>query len=189
MTVYGLVGGIGATLVNGVGFGSTNGGYFIFDGSDDYITSSINSGITSTQSRTLCAWAKFNNIASSVVCGIGDANSIYNLFEIQAYQNRLIGHRFGDYINGSTVLSTGVWYFTSFTYDGTTSKLYLNANLEVSAVQTLSTTDTPLTIGKKGYNLNSNMSGLVSGVQLYNRALSQQEILQNYNATKKRYGL
>jgi hypothetical protein len=33
------------------------------------------------------------------------------------------------------------------------------------------------------------MSGFISNVQIYNRALSAQEIKQNYNATKKRYGL
>jgi len=33
------------------------------------------------------------------------------------------------------------------------------------------------------------MSGFISNVQIYNRALSDQEIKQNYNATKKRYGL
>jgi len=37
LTVNGLVGGIGGSLVNGVGFTSSNNGSFIFDGSDDGI--------------------------------------------------------------------------------------------------------------------------------------------------------
>ena len=42
LTSNALVGGIGATLVNGVGFSSLNAGYFSFDGTNDYInTSSI----------------------------------------------------------------------------------------------------------------------------------------------------
>ena len=36
-TANGLVGGIGGTLVNGVGFTSSNNGLFSFDGSNDYI--------------------------------------------------------------------------------------------------------------------------------------------------------
>ena len=36
-TANGLVSGIGGTLVNGVGFTSSNSGSFIFDGTDDYI--------------------------------------------------------------------------------------------------------------------------------------------------------
>ena len=37
ITVNSLVGGIGCTLVNGVGFGTSNSGSFIFDGTNDYI--------------------------------------------------------------------------------------------------------------------------------------------------------
>jgi hypothetical protein len=33
------------------------------------------------------------------------------------------------------------------------------------------------------------LNGNISQIQIYNRALSAQEILQNYNATKRRYGL
>ena len=35
ITVNGLLGGIGGTLVNGVGFTSSNNGSFIFDGTND----------------------------------------------------------------------------------------------------------------------------------------------------------
>lgn len=188
-TANGLVGGIGGTLINGTSFSSANYGTFTFDGSDDYITSSSNSGISGANPRSICAWAKFNNISSSVVCGLGDNTADFRLFEIQAFNNRLIGHRYGSFINGTTVLSTGVWYFTAYTYDGTTSRLYLNANLEGSANETLATVNTPFTIGKKGFASNSNMSGSVPQVHIYNRALTAQEIRQNFNATKKRYGL
>ena len=37
ITARGLVSGIGATLVNGIGFSSSNSGTFILDGSNDYI--------------------------------------------------------------------------------------------------------------------------------------------------------
>jgi hypothetical protein len=189
LTAFDLKGSIVSALVNGTGFSSVNNGTFTFDGSDDYVTSSSDSGIAGANARTLCAWAKFNNISSSVVCGIGNANVDFNLFEIQAFQSRLIGHRFGDIINGTTILSTGIWYFTAYTYDGTTSKLYLNASLEGSINETLTTVNTPFTIGKKGFASNSNMSGSVPQALLYNRALTAAEIRQNYNATKGRYGL
>ena len=35
LTANGLIGGIGGTLVNGVGFTSTNNGIFTFDGTND----------------------------------------------------------------------------------------------------------------------------------------------------------
>ena len=37
LTVNSLVSGIGGTLVNGVGFTSSNNGFFSFDGSNDYL--------------------------------------------------------------------------------------------------------------------------------------------------------
>jgi hypothetical protein len=186
-TAFGLNNNITIALNNGVGFTSSNNGIFIFDGSDDFMSSASNAGISGTQSRTLCAWSKFNNITSSVVCGIGEAD-FYKLFEIHAYQNKITGHRYGAETIGPDI-STGVWYFTAYSYDGTTSRLYLNSSLVASTVEALNTTNTTLTIGRKTYSANSNMNGNVPQVFLYNRALSAQEIKQNYNATKKRYGL
>ena len=40
-TIIGLVGGIGFTLINGVGFGTSGTNYFTFDGVDDNIPFSI----------------------------------------------------------------------------------------------------------------------------------------------------
>ena len=187
LTAFSLNNNITMSLNNGVGFTSSNNGIFIFDGSDDFMSSASNSAISGTQSRTLCAWSKFNNITSSVVCGIGEAD-FYKLFEIHAYQNKITGHRYGAETIGPDI-STGVWYFTAYSYDGTTSRLYLNSSLVASTVEALNTTNTTLTIGRKTYSANSNMNGNVPQVFLYNRVLSAQEIKQNYNATKKRYGL
>jgi hypothetical protein len=189
-SIYDLSGsGNTGTLTNGPTNSGLNDGALIFDGVDDYVISSVNSGISGTASRSICAWAKFNNISSSVVCGIGDAAVDNNLFELQAYQNKMIGHPLGSAISSQTTLSTGVWYFAAYTYDGTTCKLYLNGILEASENRVLTTINTPFSLGKKGFNPNSNMNGSISNAQLYNRALTQQEVLQNYNATKSRFGL
>ena len=68
----------------------------------------------------------------------------------------MIGHPFGSAIFSQTTLSTGVWYFAAYTYDGTTCKLYLNGILEASENRVLTTTNTPFSIGKKGFNSNAN---------------------------------
>ena len=51
LTANGLVGGIGATLINGVGFTSSNNGSFIFDGTNDYGLSSGSVSITNSISQ------------------------------------------------------------------------------------------------------------------------------------------
>jgi hypothetical protein len=47
---------------------------------------------------------------------------------------------------------------------------------------------TNFVIGSNGGN-SEFLNGNISQVQIYNRALSAQEISQNFNATKGRYGL
>jgi len=63
LTANGLVAGLGATLVNGVGFGSTNNGYFIFDGSNDYINAGNDTSIQ-ISSGTISAWARTSSPGS-----------------------------------------------------------------------------------------------------------------------------
>jgi hypothetical protein len=53
LTAFSLNNNITMALNNGVGFTSSNNGIFIFDGSDDFMSSASNSGISGTQSRTL----------------------------------------------------------------------------------------------------------------------------------------
>ena len=60
LTAFGLIGGINGTLVNGVGFTTSNRGSFIFDGTNDQIsTATIN--LSSTNKVSVSCWAKVLN--------------------------------------------------------------------------------------------------------------------------------
>jgi len=90
--------------------------------------------------------------------------------------------------NNNGNIQNNQWFYVGVTFDGTTRKIYSNT--------VLSTSDTP-----SNHNVNTStiqlaktysseyLQGDISLAQIYNRALTAQEILQNYNATKKRYGL
>ena len=59
LTSFGLVGGLGGTLVNGVGFTSANSGSFIFDGTNDYIDCGNPTVLQGLQlNMTLSCWFK-----------------------------------------------------------------------------------------------------------------------------------
>jgi hypothetical protein len=75
------------------------------------------------------------------------------------------------------------------TYNNATGwKLYLNGREDgTSSNTTTFTGNQEIVVGS--YDSSNNYIGRISNVQIYNRALSLQEIVQNYNATKKRYGL
>ena len=79
--------------------------------------------------------------------------------------------------NGTSVVGylNGVQLYTVTTSNATISYLP-NRNLAIGKV--ISTT-----VGNRSYN------GKVSTTQIYNRALSSTEVLQNFNATKGRYGI
>jgi hypothetical protein len=75
-------------------------------------------------------------------------------------------------------------------------KLYINGTLILtgSFTSTFDIADTPINIGGTGVlKFGAGFAGFTNGkifnAQIYNRALSASEVLQNYNAQKSRFGL
>ena len=181
-----LVGGIGATLVNGVGFTSSNNGAFTFDGSNDYINFG-NSSAVQQSSGTLSAWAKASSpgggyrgiIAKQGAYGLFYTDSVLVAYDWAADAPRSTGVNIADNTWKNVVLT-----YQSGVSNGT--RIYING------VSVLTTT---ITIGSQIANLFGGAEAnagqyaacQISLFNMYNRALSAQEILQNYNATKGRY--
>lgn len=182
------------TLVNGPTFSSQNGGSLVFDGSNDYVendfiaTTSIGNGNPFTMS---CVFKTSLNI-QQMLCGCPDSPRFYmSLFNRAGV---LVVHwGLGNNNNSSTssaILNINTIYNYTFTYNGNIVYSYLNG--------ILINTDT---IGSQLYNSNKfrigkyidvvplYFNGNIYSAQIYNRALSPTEILQNYNATKSRFNL
>ncbi len=201
LTVNGLVSGIGGTLVNGVGFTSSNYGSFIFDGNDDYII--LNTQPINSSAFTLIAYVKFSsftthNSAARRLVAIDGTGYTGNTFSLYISGTGQIGYILGngtsnieDFSNNVNmpVLALNIWYHVCITFDGTRKKLYIGENLyatNTSSALFSNPSDNKLLIGS--YNgIVGCLRGNISQVHVYNRALSQQEIIQNYNATKGRY--
>ncbi len=91
----------------------------------------------------------------------------------------------------ATTTTTGSINCFTVTYDGSALNLYVNGvfiNSKVNAI-TIGYSTKPLTIGADygGSPVADVLSGSVYNVALYNRALSQAEITQNYLALKNMY--
>ena len=192
-----MVGGIGATLVNGVGFTSSNNGTFTFDGTNDYIAVSGTNFPLSNSARTLNIWyytktstwqADVNNLfwygtAGSTRQSFGVDFGTYPTMEFYSW---------ADDINWNTTAPQVGWKNLQIAYDGNlTVRIYelgvLVATKTFSAqLNTVLSTD--VQIGAITY-VPGYFDSNISQVSMYNRALSATEILQNYNATKRRYGL
>ena len=97
--------------------------------------------------------------------------------------------------NGNYAVSVyaelNMWGCYAYTYNGSNVIAYKNGvpfGNPAAATGTLGTNSNIVVIGRNADGVEY-LTGNLAYVQLYNRALSATEILQNYNATKSRYGL
>ena len=195
-SVNGLVSGIGLTLVNGVGFGTTSTKYFILDGTNDNIPFNIpNVGTT----LSIEMWARINSFSNGMPFG-------FDRYDVWANGGRLGFNTAASDIYGLTstqvtnlgLLSQWKHYVFEMRTDVSYSnnKIYINGQNQ-SLSQVAGTENASLRNFNSGNGRIS--SWLFSDVffiamdlaqfRVYNRALTSQEIVQNYNATKKRYEL
>jgi len=187
-TVLGLITGIDGTLVNGVGFTTANNGAFTFDGSNDYINFG-NSSAVQQSSGTLSAWAKASSpgggyrgiIAKQGAYGLFYTDSVLVAYDWTADAPRSTGINIADNTWKNVVLT-----YQSGVSNGT--RIYING---VSVLTTTITIFNQINnlFGGAEANASQYAACSVSSFNMYNRVLTAQEILQNYNATKKRFGL
>ncbi len=87
----------------------------------------------------------------------------------------------------SSPLPLNTWSHLTGTFDGTTTRLYINGILVASgtngAQSTMNTVAAPLTIGREG-PCTGWFNGKIDDVRVYSRTLSATEVLQLYTATK-----
>lgn len=192
-----LISGTGSSLINGTGFSSINNGSFYFDGTNDYInTNQYSSSIGLTSSDfTICLWTKivdnnqFNAFVSRTSSNLPAPIDMYT-----HTADRKMRVLVGNTSAWSTLQSNNplplAWTYLTFTLNSILASLYYNAVLDTSTNLATARIESanPIIIGTRDDNF-THMKGNIGQVQIYNRALSAQEILQNFNATRYRYGI
>jgi hypothetical protein len=194
-TAYDLSGfGNTATLINGTGFIGINGGAFLFDGTNDYISMGTASSVKPTQ-LTFACFFKINAITSVNVIagkqGLGSGSASFALVVQNGQLHFRISNSSGTEYNASTAFSnTSNYNYAVGTYDGSNLRLYLNgASVGSSSVSiSIAYSDSyPLLMGYYASSFATNMS--IGSLKLYNRALTATEIAQNFNALRGRYNI
>lgn len=187
------------TLVNGPTYSASNGGSLSFDGSDDYISlGNASNIIASSQSTiTVSAWVKTNvvgsykKIFSTVTAGTQSITGLYFSIGPSPYNTYfgVVTTGGGNSATYTSDISTSAYTYLVGTYDGTTVKLYLNGSLVASAATTGSI-GTGGIARISGYDNGSEIwNGNIAMLSIHNRTLTASEVLQNFNATKGRFGL
>jgi hypothetical protein len=184
------------TLVNGPTFNSENGGSIVFDGVNDYgtlgNTTILNSGLTSS---SFSSWWKY------VGQGTGSDKRGFVLESANFHYSLLVNTNgtLGVHINttdNSTqfvpgfIPTIGRWYYSSIVWDGINLIVYIDS-VEVGRRSQSGTSliVQNLRIGTYRDNNNRWWLGNIAQVSIYNRALSPQEVQQNFNAARNRFGI
>lgn len=188
-----------ATLVNSPTFSTNNGGYFSFDGGDDYVeftavdlgttaTVEILCKIKSTISSMIFGWLRYDVFCSNGSIGYNtfSSNDVYGLsssqvttLDISNNWKHFIFEMRSDvsYINNKIYVNGISQSLAQIAGTENTS----NRNFNNGLGEIASTRET----GFGGYYMNMDCSYF----RVYNRSLTQSEILQNYQAQKSRFGL
>lgn len=189
-TTYNLAGSDTGTLVNAVGFNKGNGGSWTFDGVDDYIQTNL----TGTYSQITYEFVGFFddntlNIKSRNESAFGD----WNASRIHFGTRWSVGMHWN--VNGvwneipTTNLKYG-WNHYVLVWDHINNKklVYLNGILSDSRATNGNITMGDFKIGV-ATNLNAYYRGNIPLFKTYNKALTEPEVLQNFNAQRTRFGL
>jgi hypothetical protein len=176
------------TLTNGPTFNTGSLGSVVFDGVDDI---SIHPSTLYVDNFTLSAWVYKTSSGIQTIIAKGNSSFILNFYLRIAGNSGFYGTNasFSEILIPDLVLN--VWNNTVLTYDKTSLKYYLNGVFinQNNATNTPSSTTSNTIVGRLGDFNGQYWTGRIATTQIYNRALSAQEVLQNYNATKGRFNL
>jgi len=172
------------TLQNGPVYVSNGqASYFSFDATNDNATFVLNNTLSST--ATLIIWLRKNSTStdtSSIVVGsrLDDWHTYGGSGYYSVFRSTRVGIGNGSITLNSSILQDHMMAFS--TSIGTNGyNIYQNGVLVV--------TDTGTSIVTTYKTIPNPFNGRIYAMSIYNRALSQQEILTIYNSQKSRYGL
>ncbi len=188
----------GATFVEGM-----VGQAFSFDGVDDFVSAPHDESQDLREALTIDAWIMRKGPCLPLNCIVLMKEDVPAPFEQDLrYGLVLFGEEgvapgrvslslntalWEDVAISNTVLQEDVWYHVAGTYDGSTARIYVNGLLE-NSVETagplLSSSGGAMKIGQEGAAGDDPefFNGLIDEVELFNRALSADEIASIYDA-------
>jgi hypothetical protein len=202
------------TLVNGLTFNSSYNGGIEQDGSDDYITVPYKPSLAFPGNTPFSFQIVFRNKSlktnfnAIISFGEQDTGNIGG-FQMKCFYDSRYTGPFGaigiDRYSGVNGFLSGVGYNYStsieslstsiftYTYDSVSgAKGYRNGVLFQSTPSTGSAATPasgPFTIGTRAGVPSRVTNAIINSFFMYNRTLTDAEVLQNYNATKTRFGL
>lgn len=188
---------------------NASGGYWSFDGTNDYAYISDVTGVTDftiTDDYTVSFWVYLNGTQNNTQSADNDVVEKWSgsgpypyVFRyVRSNATMTVGCYDGFHSNFSTIfISSDAWWNITGVFDWSNSILRVYGYAPVGPKSDTSTTTLNLPIAINNTSLlqimrRGNSSNYATGdfaaLKIYDRALSEAEVLQNYNALKSRFG-
>ena len=199
------------TLINGPTFNTGSAGSIVFDGTNDYVNAGNNNSInfgTSNFTSNIWIYPYSSSLGTNREYGVINKNNGFQNSPGWALEISTYGYSapfptvdilcfntgqtsFGN-ANVFSSVKTQIWSNINLVRNGNNFNMYVNGILSST-----------ITNSNVGFNVDNSIDltlaksstwqfsykGEISNFNLYNRALTASEVLQNYNATKGRFGL
>jgi hypothetical protein len=175
-----------ATLVNGVGYSTSNGGIFTLDNTND----NISTPLYATLSNMSCiAWIKISSYkqdANFIMCDVG---AQYSVFGVNSSGKLYWGNYGSTPTVGATTIALNTWYCVGFNHKtGQKGQVYLNGVLDGQSsvnANNIGSNTFSLKIGTNGIYY---FDGSIGVYQLYNNSITSSDFALVFNNFKSRYG-
>ena len=171
-----------------------------FDGADDYLITG-NAGISDLTQCTMECWVRINSFTSfsgiftlfstSPYKGYGFNSNVSNAIRFIVGYNNDGSYK---YITSDSSFTAYTWYHLVGVVDSTEAYFYINGVRQTdNATYTTPSVpgNIPITFGRFYHNYNGfyGFNGRIASARIYNRVLSTNEVLHNYNGLRGRFGV
>ena len=175
------------TLFNGPTYSSANGGVIVFDGADDYGTSSGFSFTNFTMEMfvnvyQLTGALAFNRIVETNSTYLTIVGSVgYGTVNTLTIYSQTVGYAYTPYL-----VTLGQYIHLVLVKNGVSHEIFVNG-VSVYSASLANNSISSVRLANGGNNENTRSS--FGYFKIYNKVLSSQEVLTQYNINKSRYGL
>lgn len=187
-----------SVLTNGPTYNAENGGSIVFDGIDDYGTIPTTYRLNNPYA-THEAWVKPASATpvtpGQVISRTNTSAGTFNIIQLNVsflWQcNLRDGANAQTNINSNSTSTTN-WQHVVSSYNGSTHNMYINGVKQTSETVKTNTINTggtfTMNVGRNTTGV-AYFNGRIAVVRAYDRGLTPEEIQQNFNATRARFGV
>jgi hypothetical protein len=191
-------GGPAARLINGASVAEDGfaGSALALDGADDYAAIDDPGLLDGADQYSIALWVKLAELPQqhySLIgkesSGPGGVNSFRIIVDSAGSGHFVLSTQntgwYSTLAAFATRLQPGTWYHIAATYDGSNARIYINGNEEGMSnpvTGPLSSSGEPVRLGYKAADNIDFTNGMIDEVQIYDTALSQQQVMRLYES-------